>query len=103
MGIEREQVVSLIIDKVRDIDPPALAERGNGLSEHTALFGKEGLFDSLGLVALIVDVEQGLADLVDAPITLGDDRAMSQSRSPFRTVGALADYAMLLLDEHARN
>lgn len=103
MTLHRDQLVSLIIDKVTDIDPPGLAGRSNGLSDQTVLFGKEGLFDSLGLVALIVDVEQGIADASGVSVTLGDDRAMSQSRSPFRTVGSLADYALLVMDDHARN
>jgi len=100
MSIDREQIVALIIEKVRDIDPPALAGRADGLSDQTRLFGKEGLFDSLGLVALIVDVEQAIADASGASVTLGDDRAMSQSHSPFRSVGALADYALMLISEN---
>jgi acyl carrier protein len=100
---DRQQIVSLIVDKVAEIDPPALSERAVSLSDQTVLFGKEGLFDSLGLVALIVDVEQSLADATGVSITLGDDRAMSQSHSPFRTIGALADYARLLIDEHGGN
>ena len=100
MAIDREQVVSLIIQAVKDIDPPALDGKPDGLSEETRLFGKEGLFDSLGLVALIVDVEQGVSDASGVSITLGDDRAMSQSHSPFRSVGSLADYALMLLSEN---
>jgi acyl carrier protein len=100
MSIDREQIVALIIDKVREIDPPALAGGADGLSDQTRLFGKEGLFDSLGLVALIVDVEQAIADASGVSVTLGDDRAMSQSHSPFRSVGALADYALMLISEN---
>ncbi len=100
MAMDREQIVSLIIQTVKDIDPPALADRTDGLSDATQLFGKEGLFDSLGLVALIVDVEQGIADASGAAVTLGDDRAMSQSSSPFRSVGSLADYALTLINEN---
>lgn len=100
MAVDREQIVSLIIQTVKDIDPPALADKADGLSDETQLFGKEGLFDSLGLVALIVDVEQGLADASGVAVTLGDDRAMSQSHSPFRSVGSLADYAMTLISEN---
>lgn len=101
MAMDRDQVVAMIIQTVKDIDPPALAGKPDGLSADTRLFGKEGLFDSLGLVALIVDVEQELADASGVSITLGDDRAMSQSHSPFRSVGALADYALMLIQENA--
>ncbi len=100
MSIDREEIVALVIEKVREIDPPALAGRADGLSDQTRLFGKEGLFDSLGLVALIVDVEQAIADASGVSVTLGDDRAMSQSHSPFRSVGSLADYALMLISEN---
>ena len=55
--------------------------------------------DSLGLVNLIVSVEQNIEDDFDVSITIADERAMSQKHSPFRTVGTLADYIEILLKE----
>jgi len=46
-------------------------------------------------------VEQNLNDRCNTAITVADERAMSQKRSPFRTVGNLADYALMLLAERA--
>ncbi len=60
-----------------------------------------GLLDSLGLVTLIVDVEQDLADQAGITVTLGDDRAVSARHSPFRTVGSLAEYALERIGQHA--
>ena len=64
------------------------------LDASTALFGTSGLLDSMGLVTLIVEVEQALADSFNITMTLADDRAMSQRSSPFRSVGTLADYIL---------
>jgi acyl carrier protein len=72
---------------------------GEGIAEDTLLFGESGLLDSVGLVSLIVAVEQEIENELDASVVLADERAMSQANSPFRTVGALAAYASTLVEE----
>lgn len=67
------------------------------LAENTRLFGQQGVFDSLGLVTLITEVEAQVNDRAGAAITIANERAMSSKRSPFRTVGTLVDYVMELL------
>lgn len=57
------------------------------------LFGVERVLDSLALVRLLVAVEQGIEDELGAVLTLADEKAASQQRSPFRTVGTLVAYA----------
>ena len=69
-------------------------------STHTALLGQGSKLDSLGLINLIVAVEQNVEDKFDITITLADERAMSQEISPFRTVGSLADYIEMILVEN---
>lgn len=71
----------------------------DGVGEGTLLFGDAGLLDSVGLVSLIVAVEQEIETDLDMSIVLADERAMSQANSPFRTIGALAAYASTLAAE----
>jgi acyl carrier protein len=71
----------------------------NSLSESTYLIGNEQVLDSLGLVTLILDVEQDLENEYGISLSLADDRAMSQSNSPFRTVGSLVHYICSLAKE----
>jgi hypothetical protein len=97
---ERQVLVDLIINKVKEINPPALAASGTEPNADTRLFGKQGMFDSIGLVSLIVEIEQGVSDLTGKAVTLADDRAMSQNHSPFRSVGTLADYTLTLVNEY---
>lgn len=68
-------------------------------SQETVLFGSDASLDSMGLVNLIVIVEQRLQDAFGVTIVLADERAMSQRSSPFRTVGTLAEYAEQRLRE----
>jgi D-alanine--poly(phosphoribitol) ligase subunit 2 len=56
------------------------------------LFGAQGVLDSLGLVTLLVAVEQAIEEAFGIPLVLADEKALSRGKSPFRTVGALAQY-----------
>jgi hypothetical protein len=69
------------------------------LNESTRIFGKGGSFDSIQLVTLLIEIEQRINDRYGAAISIADDRAMSQQRSPFSHIGTLADYVSVLLAE----
>jgi acyl carrier protein len=60
------------------------------------LFGPGSPLDSLGLVGLIVDIEDALRDR-GAEAELSSAAAMSRARSPFRDVGSLVDHIMALV------
>jgi hypothetical protein len=66
------------------------------LTAEAAIFGPGSPLDSLGLVGLLVDVEDALRD-EGHQVSLSDSRAMSQSRSPFRSVPSLVSYIDELL------
>jgi hypothetical protein len=68
------------------------------VSPTARIFGRGSPLDSLGLVALLIDIEDALA-AEGIEVTLTDDRAMSQTRSPFRSVPALVGYLMTLIGE----
>ncbi len=95
--IERmTEAVFQAIDELNDILPP---ERQLQKSPDTVLYGSGGRLDSLELVNLIVAAEQNIEDEFGIPITLADERAMSQRNSPFRTVATLVAYIAALLKE----
>ena len=64
------------------------------------IFGPGSPLDSLGLVSLLMDIEDGLAQL-GIQLTLSDARAMSRKRSPFRDVPELVAFMTELLTEAA--
>src|SRR4051812_10174340 len=64
------------------------------------IFGPGSPLDSLGLVSLLMDIEDGLAQL-GINVTLSDARAMSRKRSPFRDVPELVTFMTELLREAA--
>ena len=71
----------------------------SSLDESTRLIGRNGVLTSLELVTLIVNIEQKLSEEHDISLTIADERAMSQKKSPFRTVEALSGYISLLIKE----
>ena len=96
---EYDKIVQAIFDAVAEINPQLPEEQRLAPSTDTVLFGESGKLDSLGLVNLIVATEQRLEELFGVTLILADERALSQKRSPFRTIGALAQYASQLLQE----
>ena len=79
------------------------AERGavvpSDFNHDTPLFGREGIFDSMGLVTMVVEVEEAIADEFGVEIALADHRAMSEEKSPYTNISALAAFAQRLIDE----
>ena len=93
--MNRSELIALIERSIVDMTPTAPP----AVDESTALFGDEGLFDSLGLVTLTLAVEAQVNDALGTSIALTDDRALLRAQSPFGTVGSLADYIGELLAE----
>jgi acyl carrier protein len=97
--LNTDEMLSVITRVAREVAAEEDVTLPDELTPDTALFGRTGLFDSLGLVNLILAVEEALQDDHGVTVVLADDRAMSQARSPFRTVGSLAEYAARLVEE----
>ena len=91
-------VLSSLVETVAEIDPENEIET-NTLNESTHLLGRQAVLDSMGLVTMIVNVEQQLQQDHAISITIADERALSQKNSPFRTVKSLSDYIFLLMKE----
>ena len=93
----KPELVSLIVKAVREVGELGSAPLPATMDGETPLFGREGFLDSLGLVTLMVAVEQAIEDELGVSVSLADERALSQRTSPYRTVGTLADYADSLI------
>jgi acyl carrier protein len=89
----RQEIVNIIIETANELGEDEIGLNGS-LTENTVLFGKDGALDSMGLVTLIIAVEQAIEDRFETSIGLADEKAMSQAKSPYRSVGSLADYAL---------
>ncbi len=87
------QIITLINESLEELQGQLGYQINLDQGPETRLYGRKGALDSLGLVSLIVALEQALEDEFQVTVALADERAMSQARSPFRTIGSLAEYA----------
>ena len=95
----RERLIELIVVAARELAESEDVEVPDDLDSDTRLFGQDGSFDSMGLVSLVVAVEQAIDDEFGRIVALADDKALSQKSSPYRTIGTLADYALSQLEQ----
>ena len=97
--MERSRIVEIILSSLRALSDEKASGKTVKVSEGTNLYGPDSSLDSLGLVTLLIDVEQKINDEFDVLISLTDEKAVSQKKSPFRTVQTLTDYICKLLEE----
>jgi len=89
--LPHDQVEEIIVGAIRTLNLSRRNEDRLQESAEASLYGAGSPLDSLGLVSLLIEVEEGLRD-AGLEISLSDERAMSQRHSPFRTVQTLAAY-----------
>jgi len=99
----RERLILLITDSLRRVADERGLMLPAVLDDVTPLFGGDGVLDSLGLVALIVLCEQAVEDGLGVSVSLADERALSQRRSPFASIGSMADYVSARLQAEGWN
>ena len=93
--ISKEKVNEIIFKCVDETN----IEDGTNISKdlNIILMGTDSEIDSLGLVNLIVVIEEAINIEFDVSITLADEKAMSQTSSPFKTIESLVEYILKLI------
>ena len=96
--ITREEILKLTLNTLETY----CVENGISVNlihgEELKLFGGDSLLDSLGLVSLIVSIEEAIEDQFNKSIILADEKAMSRRTSPFSRVSYLVDYILELIN-----
>ena len=90
------QMLFSVIDELNQLRP---ADEHLEKNLETPLAGDSGRLDSAGLINLIAVTEQKTAAEFGRAILLTDEQTLSQVDQVFRTLGTLADYIRLRLDE----
>ena len=97
--VDNSRVQKAIFNAIEDLNQQSPENMQLAKSIDTVLFGRSGKLDSLGLVTLIVAIEEKIQDEFGLAVTIADEKAFSQKNSPFLTVGALAQYISTLIEE----
>jgi acyl carrier protein len=99
--IARKDAYEIVIESLNEVFAQTGTPVPQSLVEDTVLVGNDPVLDSLGVVQLIVEVEQRVEQRHDIAITLANDKAMSARNSPFRTIGVLTDHVVTTAQEAA--
>jgi acyl carrier protein len=99
--IARSDAYEIVVESLKEVFLQSGLESTATIVEETVLVGADAVLDSLGVVQLIVEVEQRVEQRHSISVTLANDKAMSQRNSPFRTVGVLADHVLATAQEAA--
>lgn len=94
--ISKENIVEIIHLALDELNEQNNDKYKITKSDNIALFGAGGFLDSLGLVNLIVIIEDLLYDKHNLSVTVASEKAMSQANSPFKDVDTLATYISTL-------
>ena len=68
------------------------------VEDYTPLLGHNSAVDLLALVMIVTVFEAAVNEEFDAAVVLANEKAMSMRHSPFRSVSALSEYALGLLE-----
>ena len=93
-----QEILKTAIDEYNEINVNKIY-----FNENAELYGANGVLDSLGLVSLIVIVEEIIENKLSLSITLANDKAFSQSKSPFSTINSFINYVDEIINEELEN
>ena len=99
--MDRAAIVGAIQAAMEEYNAQQADDERIVVSAEAELFGSKTALTSMGLVNLVVLVEEQLMDQFGADVTLANDRAFAEEQSPFRSVQALASYIEVLIGEQA--
>jgi acyl carrier protein len=98
MEITDDAIREVVLKAMRNANEARDAASQLVVSPEAPIFGPDSTLDSLGLVGLLLDIEEGLQE-IGCDVVLSDERAVSQKRSPFRSVPSLVSYVGTLARE----
>ena len=99
MDVSKSEVTDVIYKVIDGINAHTRGKKKLEKSPDYQLYGEDGNLDSMDLVSFIVDAEQSISREFGVTLALANEKSLSQTNSPFRTLGTLIDYVVTLLNE----
>ena len=95
----RNKILKGIYVAIDEVNEQLPEDQNLEKSLETVLLGSSGKLESVNLVNLLVAIEENIEETFGIPISITDERAVSEKNSPFRTVETLCNFMLNLLDE----
>jgi acyl carrier protein len=104
--LQKQELVEMMVRLLQaELDAQSVddgkSEEAVQASADQPLVGEHAVVTSMGLVSLIADIEESLAEEHDLNLTLVSENALSRKKSPFRSLDTLADYVLELTEAPA--
>jgi len=97
MGGIRDRVEEVVMASLTDVLEEF--ESDFKVTPKSRIYGGDSPLDSMAVVSMIVDLEGRLEEELDFYVSISDERAMSQKRSPFQDVASMVEYLLILYEE----
>ncbi|MEO0931230.1 MAG: hypothetical protein AAFY14_11375 [Pseudomonadota bacterium] len=101
MAIELEQALVAAKSAIEEVNLSVADDKKLSDDLDAVLFGEGSGLDSIGLVNVVMAVEAHIGDLTGQDLVLASEAAMSRRNSPYRSLRALAEYAVEVSAEAA--
>ncbi|WP_236073069.1 hypothetical protein [Streptomyces tardus] len=88
----KDQILKIIIDAIDDINTMREEKISTENVLDLCLYGNDGVFESMYLVAFLSQVEEGVEDEFEVEVTLASEKAVSLRVSPFSSVRRLVAF-----------
>ncbi len=99
MGPTRDAILRLIIETIDEINAEQEPDGRMERSVDAVILGQGSKLDSLGLVNLVIALEQRFEESFEVELGLMDEEVMFAEPSPLETVGSLLTY----IEDHYRS
>jgi len=97
---EREKILNSIYAALDEVNEQLPDDQQLEKSPDTVLLGESGKIESIDLVNILVATEENVEEAFGVPLSITDERAVSEKNSPFTTIGTLCDFITNLLKEN---
>ena len=101
MSLNFDTALAAIKNAVAEINASLADDKQISSEPDAVLFGADTTLDSIGLVNVVMAAEQYIGDETGQDIVLASESAMSRKRSPYRSLKALAEFAVETANEDA--
>ena len=97
--LDKDKIVKAVFASIDEVNLMLPKDKQVEKSMAVMLFGSNSTLDSLGLVNLIVAVEQEVEEEFGISLVLADERAMRRKQNPFSSIATLVDYVYEMISQ----
>ncbi len=88
----KEQIEEIVLTKTKEFFDNTDYQLTKLIDKNMRLIGDASPLDSIGLVSLIIEVEESINDYFNVELVLASEKAMSARTSPFINLGTLISF-----------